>query len=331
MKLSIIIPVYNGEKYISELLDNILDQIDNHECEILVIENGSSDNTTELLMNNYYNNSKVKLFHSEKGVSKARNLGIREATGDYLMFIDADDKLLNNSINHILKDIKTNRDLYIYSFIKGKKETKDTECEKIELYYESAQTDDYIDWIMAKPTLRASAWSKVFKKNIINDNKIYFNESLRFSEDSEFLLRYLKYVNSITVSRKCIYKYILSPNSSMRTKNSDRIQQYIESMKCSINEYKETKHMQSLYLYILTNFNILLVHDVFVYNNGEHFFEKVKLFKKIFKNSIFESALKNTSIINFFCKELIVEFFLKLKLNIFAYLLCCLKSYINQK
>ncbi len=330
LKLSIIIPVYNGEKYISSLIKN-LNIVINDDIEVIFVENGSKDNTYNLLKEYSKNKSNIKVYQSEKGVSKARNYGIKKSTGKYIMFVDADDKLLENSIKTILKDINSNDDLYIYSFIKGKEQEDNDHCKKIILDYKNNNKLDVLKWTMQKPTLRATAWGKVYKKDVLIKYNFFFNEDLRYSEDSEFLLRYLKNISKIKVSNECIYKYVLSPESSMRSNVDGRINQYLKAINCSFEEFKNTEYENFLYLYILTQLNIIMVHDIFIYKKNINFSKDVKKFKKIYNNSIFKLSLKNTHLKYFCNKELSVEFFLKIKLNFIAYLLCYLKSYLNQK
>ena len=157
------------------------------------------------------------------------------------------------------------------------------------------------------------------------------NEILRYSEDSEFLLRYLKEINNAYISEKCIYKYVLSENSAMRSNNPERINQYLLSMKYTEEEFKKTDYKNSIYKYFLTHLNIIMVHDIFIYKKNIEFKNDINRFKKIFDNSLFEDSLKHISIKDCFCKEFLVELMLKIRFNYIAYLLCYIKSYINQK
>ena len=89
--ISIIIPAYNAEKFLEQAVNSVKQQAYKN-WEILIIENGSSDKTTNL-SEKLVQKDKIALFHSEKGVSQARNMGIKKASGEWILFLDADDKL----------------------------------------------------------------------------------------------------------------------------------------------------------------------------------------------------------------------------------------------
>ena len=104
MKLSIIIPVYNAAKFLKECMDSIVLEI-NDQIEVLLLDDGSQDKSYELIKN--YENSQIRVFHHENhGVSYTRNRGIQEAQGDYIMFVDADDKLCSGWCQVVMQAIK---------------------------------------------------------------------------------------------------------------------------------------------------------------------------------------------------------------------------------
>ena len=242
-KISFIIPAYNSEKIIIKCLDNICIDIDENNMsknvEVLVIENGSKDQTTKKVSEYIKKNKKynIQLLHSDQGVSKARNKGIKHSIGEYLIFVDSDDYWLKGSLKRIENDIKeTNADLYAYSFIKGTNSQSESEC--IKNIHESELLQDYnledkIAWFLSKPTARAQVWAKVFKRDIIIKENLNYNEELRYSEDSEFLIRYLFLCQKIEISSHTIYKYVISSSSVMHTFDETRISGYINSMEIS--------------------------------------------------------------------------------------------------
>ena len=97
MKLSVIIPAYNAEKEIGKCIDSILNT--NHtDFEVIVVNDGSTDNTKQIL-NSYLDSHLIKIHKENEGVSVARNVGIKNATGDYVLFVDADDLLENGAVD----------------------------------------------------------------------------------------------------------------------------------------------------------------------------------------------------------------------------------------
>lgn len=331
MILSIIIPVYNGEKYLENCLKNVFETFKNNlnEIEIIIVENGSTDNTKKVIKNckskwNFIN------ITSKKGVSNARNKGIKISKGKYILFLDCDDKLSLLSVNKFLIDLKQNSDLYIYDFIKSKNNKIITRISN-KYPYSNFEIIPFICWMMEKPTIRCTAWSKVFSSSIIKKNNIYFKDDLNYAEDSEFVLRYIKNINSFKILNYTLYNYVLSNESAMRSYNSKRIEEYHKSLNYTMKEYSNSKYKNSLSKYILVHLNIIMVHDIFIYRKNNNIKKDISKFKKIYKNSIYDYHLKNIKLIECLNKELIPEFFLKIKLNIITYLLCYLKSYINQK
>lgn len=339
IKYTFVVPAYNSEKYIFNCISSICNDIEETKlgnlCEILIIENGSIDNTTMVVENIIKNiNINIKIYHSEKGVSNARNVGIRNATGDYLIFMDSDDLWLSGSLKRIEDDIKTEKsDIYIYSFIKGKFHQKYDECKKnIHLLKNALDVESIKKWLISKPTDRMQAWGKVYRRNIILENNIFFDSGLKYSEDSEFVIRYLFYAKKVYVSNVTIYKYVISQNSAMRTYDKDRIKEYIKSMEKSkeflINKYNCIP--KEFHKYVLSHMNIILVHDVFDIRNKK-IFKNIKLMKKIKNEEIFNEALKKISLKACLSKYYLPELFLKFHFNLMVAFLCYLKSYINNK
>ena len=103
MKLSIIIPIYNSAQYLARCLDSLL-AIKCEECEILCINDGSTDNSLDIL-NNYQNlDKRIKIFSKQNGgVSSARNYGLDQARGEYIMFVDSDDIIENNYVSELME------------------------------------------------------------------------------------------------------------------------------------------------------------------------------------------------------------------------------------
>ena len=107
--ISVIIPVLNGEKEIKKSLQSIMNQSYKN-IEIVVIDNGSTDNTVKIIKELQGIDNRIKLFISKlKGVSNARNLGLKKSMGDYIMFVDADDTIDENMLTRMLQIIKSEK------------------------------------------------------------------------------------------------------------------------------------------------------------------------------------------------------------------------------
>lgn len=114
-KVSVIIPIYNTEKYLRECLDSIINQTLT-DIEVICINDGSTDTTADILMEYRFKDNRVNVFYKENGgLSSARNMGLKHANGEYLYFLDSDDKLLPNALE-LLYDISTDKNLDVLYF-----------------------------------------------------------------------------------------------------------------------------------------------------------------------------------------------------------------------
>ena len=177
MKFSFIIPVYNVEKTIGRCINSIIADINQSrsECEIIVIDNGSIDNSRNIIVELKQKYLFVRLFECEKGVSRARNIGIQKAIGEKIIFVDADDIWILGSLERIKKLICTN-DSQLIQFAYYKNET----VIKHDIITNQVISDDRFDqyraWMISQPTTRMQVWAKVFDNKILVRNKILFNE-----------------------------------------------------------------------------------------------------------------------------------------------------------
>lgn len=351
IKYTFIIPAYNSQDSIRKCLDSICQDIKSEaetilDSEIIVIENGSSDSTEEIV-NEYISGSdcNIKLFHSEKGVSKARNTGINVSNGKMIIFVDSDDLWLYGSLKEINKDIENNNpDLLVYSFLKGRLQDNNKSCLKVLHNPNFKQKSNQVDsaelkraWLISRPTLRMQVWAKVFRSDLIKENKILFDENIRYSEDSEFVIRYLKVCENIYISNHPIYKYIISEGSTMRSIDQNRINQYVNSLRSSeaflANESEIIR--KAFRHYVLMHLNIILVHDVFNVKKdllkNFSFIDDYRKMKTIMKESIFCDTLKQTPLSECFSILFLPELFMKIHLNLFVGFMCYIRSYSNQK
>ena len=207
MLFSIIIPVYNADKYIEKCIESIISQ-DRNKFEIIVVDDGSTDNTG-IICDKYSNKySNIKVFHTEnKGVSRARNLGLSEAIGDYILFVDADDWVTSDYIDVISNEIE-GVDLLFFSNNRVIDE-KIIKQSYGDAYAENrVETEELILNIKKqKYEYFGFTWNKCFNRNIISKNNILFVNDLSVREDEVFTNTYCSYINSIKFIKKILYNY----------------------------------------------------------------------------------------------------------------------------
>ena len=215
-KISIIIPVYNVEKYLIRCIDSILMQTYT-EFELLLVNDGSSDNSGTICDKYLEKDSRVRVFHKENGgVSSARNFGLNNAKGEWILFVDSDDYVDDNYIESYIKDI-TNHDRLI---IQGCTCVNDTDNTILNIlkYPDSVYCDNIVKFINDHEIFKhGSPYGKLYSNKIIQSNKIRFNNEIHNYEDLIFLLDYMQYITEIKLNSNIGYKYVVS-SSGLHTR-----------------------------------------------------------------------------------------------------------------
>lgn len=202
-KVSIIIPVYNSEKYISKCLDSVINQTYKN-IEILVINDGSKDNSINILSEYEKKDSRIIVIDKEnEGVAKTRNMGIKKATGDYIMFIDNDDFIDSDYVETYLKN--TDYDIVIGSY-------KRTDINgEILFKYNLNEDSIWSKYIVLAP------WAKLYKKDFLIKNNIEFL-NYGIGEDVYFNLLCYSKTNNIKVINDFKYNWFYNNESVSNTK-----------------------------------------------------------------------------------------------------------------
>lgn len=235
-KVSIIIPVYNGEKYIESCISSILGQTYKN-IELVIINDGSTDNTKNIL-NKYKTDNRIKIFSNDNhGVSFSRNYGIKKSTGEYLMFVDCDDILVENAISELINIMQNNIEIDIIRF-NGLEEKPNGTLKKLETCIDNEILDgknsNYIigKFINTKNTLRCYSCLLFIK----NSNIIPFNEELKYLEDTLFYIENLCNNKKTYMINKYLYIYKYNENSVTK-ENKD----FYNKIIMMLNSYEKIK------------------------------------------------------------------------------------------
>jgi len=211
-KYSIIVPIYKAEKTIEECINSILKQ-KIKDFEVLLVNDCSPDNSVQICQRYAEQNDRIKIIQQEinKGVSAARNRGIDEATGEYILFIDSDDFVADDYLAVIEDNIKNNpTDLFsfgMYMYYNYPNEAITMEKSDMNCNVDGkVLTNKAWDELMLT-SFFAAPWNKVFIKKIIDKHNIRFDEKCVSYEDFIFNCEYCKYINSFAVSDEPIYYY----------------------------------------------------------------------------------------------------------------------------
>ena len=247
VKLSIIVPVYNVENYIVRCLESLVHQnFDNYE--IIIVVDGSTDNSIEYVKEykdkypdliNYYETE-------NRGLSAARNFGLKKAKGDFVGFVDSDDYIDEKMYRNMYEYAITNNcEIVCCGYSKIYKETE----KKIEL---EIQKDDKKEDIILKA--RPYAWNKIYKKNIFNEYKIEFPEGYIFEDICTIYPLMMKSKN-IGYINECYYNYICyREDSIMLQKNRNDIK--ILDIMQILNDYCKREGLIEKYYKLICEINV---------------------------------------------------------------------------
>ena len=283
-KVSIIVPVYNVELYIEDCLNSLLNQTYSN-YEIILINDGSTDNSIEICSK--YNDQKIKIYNqNNKGVSIARNVGISLATGQYIMFVDADDMVSEKYIENLIKSIEeTNTDMVVCGYTKEKAELVNKKNSQ-EIKGEIINANTMLENMMENNLQEGYLWNKIFKKSIINDNSLEFKEGVNVWEDLYFVIEYLSKSDKIFAINEKLYYYRTREGSAVNRKETStdlvgkvKILELIMKNYNLIINNKNYYGIKRMYVTVLLKYLLQIKKD-----NKELIKEKLSIVKKIKKD-----------------------------------------------
>lgn len=269
-KVSVIMPVYNGENFIERSILSVLGQ-SYLNIELIIVDDGSTDRTRSICEKIIENDSRVILISkTNQGVSRARNVGIERASGDYITFIDADDYLDTGSIEYMVntaraKEVDVVRVGWRNIRSNGRVEPNK---EKVEegLYVGGDKLFD-ISYRVCSGEMHSYAWALMIKSEVLTKNKVLFLNSVSMMEDTCFYVDLLRSINSLYVSKSLYYNYVLHSDSASRSRVgfSNKIKDIIE-----VNSYvkkdsfsiEQIKNINSSHLSVIANMLMARVDSV---------------------------------------------------------------------
>lgn len=298
--ISVVIPVYNAEVYIKRCLESIQKQTYDN-LEIIVVNDGSTDNTQKVLEEIQQQDRRIKLIQKEnEGVSAARNDGVVTATGRYVYFIDSDDYVENNIIEKLYKVISSQGELSVCGFTTVFMNKEDapfslydsTSIISIEEYLEKMSQYLYSVYY-------GSLWNKMYVTEIIKRNNLKFRKDISLAEDFIFNLDYLQYVKKVTMLPECMYYYYQGNEESL-TKKSDPW--YIWNMarirlNYCMEKYREMNMLDSCKRNINTTIANELVGPTYDIINNREWDRKqaIRKLKELYRDTFTKEAVKETS------------------------------------
>lgn len=211
LKVSIIVPVYNSEQYILRCINSLTSQTYQN-MEVIIVDDGSTDNSGKICDECAHKDFRIKVIHQKNGgTSKARNTGLREATGDYVTFIDNDDywnncECLGKMVSY-LEESKADvlmHSCYVYWMDTEAMVPPRNHCRRECIV--NKPVSDALRHIILSRGIDRCVWSKVMKASVIRENQIYFPEGMR-NEDIYFVGILLSHIKSIDWMEDAFYVY----------------------------------------------------------------------------------------------------------------------------
>ncbi len=201
--VSVIVPSFNFEKYIGKCLESILQQTYRN-LELIVVNDGSTDNTKAIIDTIASRDKRVKVIHkSNEGVSVARNIGLKQSHGKYVCFVDADDFLSPDFVEYMVNMAQsTNSDFCVSTQCFTKK--NEIQSSNITIHYLDSEQATIL---LLSPAVIVGCWNKLFKRDILIDNKIGFSPDLFYGEGLRFITQVAQSCKKIAVTNRKMYYY----------------------------------------------------------------------------------------------------------------------------
>lgn len=215
-KISIIIPVYNSESYLCECIDSVISQ-SYTDWELILVNDGSTDASGFICDQYSQRDSRIRVLHKpNSGVSNSRNLGIKEAQAEWIMFMDSDDYIDKETLNISVRNLQPKVDLLVFGIkVVNNDILENPPC----LHYigtnstlqDQLEEADRIGWLQGPV-------NKLFKRSLIVDNNLLFDVTMSYGEDTKFSFTYLQICNNIQFIPHFFYNYCFRNSQSLTSK-----------------------------------------------------------------------------------------------------------------
>lgn len=216
-KLSVIVPVYNTAQYLDKCIGSILNSTYQN-LEIICINDGSTDDSENVLNDLAKKDSRIKVVHTQNGgVSKARNLGLSMAQGEFVSFVDSDDWIEPEYYTALLSEYTPDRQLWICEYCLN----YESEQRKREIDIKSGEfsRQQALTMLYSQDYFKGFLWNKIFLNSLIRRNKLDFDESIGYCEDLLFVTKYILICESVYYTITPLYHFRIRGGSATQSAN----------------------------------------------------------------------------------------------------------------
>lgn len=305
--ISIVIPIYNAEKYLSNCLDSLICQT-YPDLEIVCVNDGSQDQSLNILREYQSNDNRIVIIDKKnEGVSQARNTGLKNISGKYVMFVDADDWLDQETCEAALNTLHQNdADVVMWSYVsetENRKTYKKIYSEKTVFEKENVVSHIHRRFIgllgeeLSHPELADSlcpVWGKLYKRQLIGDSRAEFIDLKKIGtyEDGMYNLQIFQYANRVVYIPECYYHYRRESSTSVTSGYKEQLFEQWQTLFEYMAEYIQKNQLSKEYLLALDNRIALsmvgLGLNIIACPDG--YFKKIKKIKEILLMERYKNA-----------------------------------------
>lgn len=311
--VSIIIPVYNTEQYLPRCIESILNQSFN-DFELLLVDDGSLDASGSICDDYVEKDSRIKVFHKKNGgVSSARNLGLDNAQGEWVAFVDSDDLLPKDSLERLMQDAGAEMDMVYGSIRKFDDRNDNVEtivAEKCGVLTIEQCLDGFIAPRICNKDWQRYLFNRLYRLSIINEYKLRFRSDIFYKEDGLFVVQYLcRCKNKVVCVPNIVYLYRqvnTSAMGSLATYYNERLLTNVDSHGYIIRELKKFGVCKDLIG--------REVKEVFGnYGWISSIMSRTGVYNRKNRHLLLKKTIKNAGVVNFVCYFFVPRCWRKIK------------------
>lgn len=347
--VSVIIPAYNVEAYIQDCLQSIVDDdiCSSGQIEVIIIDDGSTDSSAKIAETYAANYNFIRVVHqANSGVAYARNVGIREAKGKWLYFVDPDDWLAEHALTVLYEKCQQYQDVDIFLFDAyqnmPQKENQWEhfsherfwrEREEIEALQRNVLYYPYPSEMERTQIPLAAPWDKLYRKEFLMKHCLQFRENLRVLDDMVFNMEAFEVAEKVYYSKEKIYHYRYVESSITNSYKKDRVEKDVEvweyigqyaknhEMKRRWTSEEKSRFMQAFYCRMIKSFSICCRLQFFNKANKQGLLKKIKYVESVLKAQPYHEAFIKVNLKNLEWKLKVVALFGRLRWGGGIYLL----------
>lgn len=320
--ISVIIPVYNTARYLKRCIDSVLSS-SYREFEVLLVDDGSADGSSSICRKYGKKDSRVRYYRQEhRGVSAARNRGIRESRGEWLVFVDSDDFISDCFLESIAREQYQEQELLVFDYTRHKKVFGRAKAgyrrgcisyKKEDMTYLTECLLNMCRPVKGGNVSLASPCAKAYRRSVIERHLIYFAEDIARGEDRLFNIEYFLHAGSCTYIRMPVYFVEARMDSTMRRFSSDFLEndvRYQKKLRLILKKYHLFREVENAYYNsVLSNMSDVLVRGIFNPENPGPYRENMCQCRRMRDNPIYRQAVKHSKNTGNLPRRLLIFFY----------------------